>query len=326
MTGADGWRARHYVGNQFYAFSFDPEGSAVSRQNSSDTLYNAYATSTFEAYGKRGGDYSTASGSNPASHQDPVRFGGQGGYYTDYGTGLLCLTHRYYDPGTGRFINRDPIGYGGGMNLYGFAGGNPVNESDPNGTSMDPKPGAGPNWLRISVALFIPMKEFASTHLNGGYVTHKGDGRSFDYNTNADRVRVDLALNVVTGQLIKYPAHTAGSTMTTWNGMSQTQNAIMSETLSCKKIGGGWQVSVHGEGYDPFYDVGGVHTSPAASFTATFNVNGTNVGGSVKYRQFPSIEIYAYNSKYPGGHNEVVPLVKTVNRLRLSWIMSPCFL
>ncbi len=90
--------------------------------------------------------------------------------------------------------------------------------------------------------------------------------------------------------------------MTTWNGMSQTLNANMSETLSCKKIGGGWQVSVHGEGYDPFYDVGGVHTSPAASFTATFNVNGTNVGGSVKYRQFPSIEIYAYNSKYSGGH------------------------
>jgi RHS repeat-associated protein len=132
VWGADGWRARHYVGNQFYAFSFDPEGNAVSRQNSGNTLYNAYASSTFEAYGNRGGDY-TPGGSHPALHQDPVRFGGQYGYYTDYGTGLLCLTHRYYDPGTGKFINRDPIGYGGGMNLYGFAGGNPVNESDPSG-------------------------------------------------------------------------------------------------------------------------------------------------------------------------------------------------
>ena len=47
----------------------------------------------------------------------------------------MCLTHRYYDAGTGKFINRDPIGYGGGINLYGFTGNNPVNRSDPNGTS-----------------------------------------------------------------------------------------------------------------------------------------------------------------------------------------------
>jgi len=43
------------------------------------------------------------------------------------------MGHRYYDPGTGRFLTRDPIGYGGGMNLYGYADGNPVNESDPSG-------------------------------------------------------------------------------------------------------------------------------------------------------------------------------------------------
>jgi len=62
-----------------------------------------------------------------------VGFGGQHGYYKDGATGLYLLTHRYYDAGAGRFINRDPIGYGGGMNLYGYADGNPVNESDPSG-------------------------------------------------------------------------------------------------------------------------------------------------------------------------------------------------
>ncbi len=60
-------------------------------------------------------------------------FGGQYGYYTDRETGLVLMGHRYYDPGTGRFLTRDPLGYGGGMNLYGYADGNPVDEIDPDG-------------------------------------------------------------------------------------------------------------------------------------------------------------------------------------------------
>jgi len=45
---------------------------------------------------------------------------------------------RYYDPATGRFTRADPIGLGGGLNLYGFAGGDPVSNSDPFGLCPDP--------------------------------------------------------------------------------------------------------------------------------------------------------------------------------------------
>jgi hypothetical protein len=38
-----------------------------------------------------------------------------------------------YDPATGRFTQEDPIGLAGGMNLYGYANGDPVNYSDPFG-------------------------------------------------------------------------------------------------------------------------------------------------------------------------------------------------
>ena len=41
--------------------------------------------------------------------------------------------NRYYDPQTGRFTTPDPIGVGGGLNAYGFAGGDPVSYRDPFG-------------------------------------------------------------------------------------------------------------------------------------------------------------------------------------------------
>ena len=54
-------------------------------------------------------DYSVRAGGGTPAHHNPAQFGGQFGYYTDVETGLLCLTHRYYDPGSGKFINCDPI-------------------------------------------------------------------------------------------------------------------------------------------------------------------------------------------------------------------------
>ena len=114
VSCADGVRARFLPSSGlFYAFDFDGAGDVVGKQNSGDVSYVGYSTASFEAYGRRGADYQMSTGANPATHQDPFRFGGQYGYYTDAETGLLCLTHRYYDPGTGKFLTRDPIGYGG---------------------------------------------------------------------------------------------------------------------------------------------------------------------------------------------------------------------
>ena len=48
-------------------------------------------------------------------------------------TGLQFRRNRLYDPAAGRFTQEDPIGLAGGINLYGFANGDPVNFSDPFG-------------------------------------------------------------------------------------------------------------------------------------------------------------------------------------------------
>ena len=68
-----------------------------------------------------------------AVQPDPFGFGGQAGYYTDTETGLILCTHRYYDPANGRWLTRDPIGYAGGVNLYGYCGNDPGNRWDPSG-------------------------------------------------------------------------------------------------------------------------------------------------------------------------------------------------
>jgi RHS repeat-associated protein len=51
-------------------------------------------------------------------------------------SGLVYMRNRYYDPETGRFTQEDPIGLAGGINLYGYANGDPVSYSDPFGLKV----------------------------------------------------------------------------------------------------------------------------------------------------------------------------------------------
>ncbi len=53
------------------------------------------------------------------------------------GSGLLFRRNRFLDPSGGRFSQEDPIGLAGGMNAYGYAGGDPVRRwNDPAGSTQ----------------------------------------------------------------------------------------------------------------------------------------------------------------------------------------------
>jgi uncharacterized protein RhaS with RHS repeats len=56
-------------------------------------------------------------------------------------SGQMYMRNRYYDPASGQFTQPDPIGIAGGMNVYGFAAGDPVSFSDPYGLCIWP-------WLK----------------------------------------------------------------------------------------------------------------------------------------------------------------------------------
>ncbi|MGI8603705.1 MAG: RHS repeat-associated core domain-containing protein [Verrucomicrobiales bacterium] len=66
---------------------------------------------------------------------DPQKLGAFGfsTKYRDTETGLIYFGYRYYDPNTGRWLSRDPLGEAGGFNLYAYCHNDPVNRVDPLG-------------------------------------------------------------------------------------------------------------------------------------------------------------------------------------------------
>ena len=152
--GADGWRMRY--NNNFWSvplsgyleatpisvsYTYDPQGNLAQRHLTNNLVVD---TTIYDAFGLLVHD-----GGESGLYWDPVGFGGQWGYYTGETafTGLrtkVLLTHRYYSPTGARFTTRDPLGYGGGLNLYSLATDNPVNESDPSGYSAV-RPGQFPH-------------------------------------------------------------------------------------------------------------------------------------------------------------------------------------
>lgn len=72
---------------------------------------------------------------------------GYAGYFTHTVSGLDFTLHRAYDAVHARWLNRDPIGEAGGLNLYAYVDGNPVSIADPTGLWS---PGAHDEMIRDS--------------------------------------------------------------------------------------------------------------------------------------------------------------------------------
>ena len=66
----------------------------------------------------------------PLAADNPFRFSTK---YTDPETGLVYYGYRYYSPSLGRWLRRDPVEEGGGVNLYCILHNAPISRWDPTG-------------------------------------------------------------------------------------------------------------------------------------------------------------------------------------------------
>ncbi len=112
----------------FYHFNW--QGSTVALTDSNG---NITARLSYSPYGERTIEYLSGFPSPPSGFSpSPFCFNGQWGVLTEP-NGLYHLQARFYSPILRRFLSEDPAGFAGGLNLYAYAGGDPVNLMDPFG-------------------------------------------------------------------------------------------------------------------------------------------------------------------------------------------------
>jgi RHS repeat-associated protein len=110
-------------------------------------------------------------------------------------SGLHYRRNRFYDAEQGRFTQEDPIGMAGGINVYGFANGDPVTYSDPYGLSAEE---CCPKWLVDGVAGFGDAVSFGLA----GVVrrnTPGGDGVDYESGAYTAGTVAGIAVGTATG-------------------------------------------------------------------------------------------------------------------------------
>ncbi len=106
----------------FHYFHYSRTGNTRAITNDAGDVVSQYTYLPYGQYSQQG-----------SSFDNPFTYVGAHGVM-DEGNGHFYMKNRYYDALSRHFLQRDPIGFDGGINLYLYSGANPVNYIDPEGT------------------------------------------------------------------------------------------------------------------------------------------------------------------------------------------------
>ena len=138
-------------GSAYYLPVYDANGNVHGLIKNGGTFAAAYGYSASGELVQSVGSYAAA---------NPIRFASK---WYDTQTGLYQYNHRNYSPSLGRFLSRDPIGEYGGLNLYAYAGNDPVNRWDYLGLSPD-----GGATLFVANTLYSLFERYILGKIFGG--------------------------------------------------------------------------------------------------------------------------------------------------------------
>ncbi|WP_413933897.1 RHS repeat domain-containing protein, partial [Nitrospira sp. BLG_1] len=248
------------TGNEFY--HTDALGSSLVMSNAQGDSGTTY---TYEPFGK-----TTVSDTSA----NPFQYTGR----ENDGTGLLYYRTRYYSPTFSRFVSRDSIGFGGGINVYAYVGNSPNHWIDPMGLDKcENDSGAGTNAL-IDTGVFVGQQLGDAGTVRNDY---QAAVNSLDPNDSQGRSAAKAAARANTPPLVRYPLQSlrpglgpnTGST-----GSANVSNPSVNALGRALQVGGRGLLAV-----SVAADVHDVATSckPFRSLmSASFGVLGSIAGGS----------------------------------------------
>lgn len=154
----------HYSSNQpkseTYYFAFNAQGDVIGIYEFSGRLmasydYDEWGNCTVNVLAADNNGHAVDSPDHIA-YANPFRYRG---YFYDAETGFYYLNSRYYDPGTGRFVNVDKVVSGTGQsvhgyNLFSYGFNNPINMSDADGNM--------PKWLSGALNIVSGVTQIVS--------------------------------------------------------------------------------------------------------------------------------------------------------------------
>ena len=204
---------------------------------------NTLAQYTYDPFGN-----TTVTGSSA----NPYQYTGR----ENDGTGLDYYRGRYYNPSLGRFISEDPIGFGGGINLYAYVGNSPLSFRDPFGYSMVAGPPSSAGWG------FVGGGGGSSAATTGGMAP--GSGGSGQYCYTVSCYATNIAIGAIKGLLFAALAEGAGAVLDVALSAAEGTTA---EQLAAAASRAAQSV---GEGSGPVYGTN-VHTAFQAEVDALGN-------------------------------------------------------